>query len=548
MADAVADVKEEGKVEEPAKGEHGEPVKGEEPAEPAESAEPAKGEAGEEEEGAITEIDSYRIPLEEISLKVVIKDVGDYVPHYFVTLPEIDNVTSALLERTKHGLVGQVQIHKVGMAAGSEEVTKLRAKFIGDAKKRLRGVLKRASDEDIALLSTKLVNEMIGLGDIEYLLADDFLEEVVVNSSHDVVWVYSKKLGWCKSNVKIPTEDSIMNYAARIARQVGREITHLDPLLDAHLPTGDRVNATLFPISTAGNTITIRRFSRTPWTMVHMVSPSFNTISFEAAAFLWLACEYELSMLVSGGTASGKTVMLNSMMPFFPADHRLVSIEDTRELNLPEYLHWVPLSTRGAIPRGEGEVSMLDLIENSLRMRPDRVIVGEVRRKRETEVLFEAMHTGHAVYGTFHANRAYEVVDRIISPPMNIPPVVMGSLPLVTMQYINRKTKQRRTLEVAELIKSGTDKPEVNILYAWNPKTDKVEPKNESVRVVEEIGTFTGMGPAEIEEDLQGKQTVLKWLLKKGINSVNDVGKIITEYYIDKDTVLDLVGSDKDLS
>ncbi len=500
-----------------------------------------------EDDEIITELESYTVPLEEISLKVSIRDVGDYVPHYHIMLPKIDNVTNALLERTKHGLVGEIQVRRAS-GGGLDEILELKKKFRADAKERLKSVLKKASEEDIALLSSKVVNDMVGLGDIEYLLGDDLLEEVVVNSSRDVVWVYNKKHGWLKTNIGLPSEDMTMNYSSRIARQVGREITHLEPLLDAHLSSGDRVNATLFPISTDGNTLTIRRFSRTPWTMIHLVDPKFNTISFEAAAFLWLSCEYELSMIVSGGTASGKTSMLNALMPFFPANQRIISIEDTRELNLPDYLHWVPLSTRAANPRGEGEVSMLDLIENSLRMRPDRIIVGEVRRKRETEVLFEAMHTGHSVYGTFHANRAYEVVDRIISPPMNIPPLVMGSLPLVVIQHINRKTKQRRTLEIVELIKAEGAKPETNILYAWDPRKDVIEQKNQSIRVLEEISTFTGMDQTEINEDLDGKQKIIKWLMEKGIKSVNDVGKIITEYYIDKDTVLDLVESDKDIS
>jgi len=187
---------------------------------------------------------------------------------------------------------------------------------------------------------------MIGLGEIEYILADPRTEEVVVNSSKDVIWVFHKVYGWLKTNIRIKSEEMIMNYASRIAREVGREITHLEPLLDAHLTSGDRVNATLFPISTTGNTITIRRFSRTPWTIVHLLDPKFNTISFEAAAFVWLAMEYEMSMLVSGGTASGKTSMLNAILPFFPANQRVITIEDTRELSLPSYMHWVPLNTR----------------------------------------------------------------------------------------------------------------------------------------------------------------------------------------------------------
>jgi len=230
----------------------------------------------------------------------------------------------------------------------------MKIKFLTKAKEKLKRVLSKESENSIAMLSRVLVNEMVGLGDIEYLLADSMLEEIVVNSSKDVVWAYHKRYGWLKTNIQISDEEMIRNYSSRVAREVGREITHMNPLLDAHLATGDRINATLFPISTSGNTITIRRFSRTPWTMVHMIDPAFGTISEEAAAFLWLAIEYEMSMLVSGGTASGKTSMLNALMPFMPANQRIISIEDTRELNLPDFLHWVPLTTRPPNPRGEG--------------------------------------------------------------------------------------------------------------------------------------------------------------------------------------------------
>jgi len=494
-----------------------------------------------------TELDSYNISLGELTLEVKILDVGDYVAHYQVVLPDIDFITSALLDETKRSLVGEIQLETQNILS-PDRFQELKIKFLEHSKEKLTNVLKKASEEDIAMLSRMIVNDMIGLGDIEYLLADGYLEEIVVNSSRDVVWAYHKRHGWLKTNIQIPTEDMIMNYSARIAREVGREITHLEPLLDAHLATGDRVNATLFPISTSGNTITIRRFSRTPWTMIHMIDTAFGTIISEAAAFLWLAIEYELSMIISGGTASGKTSMLNALMPFMPANQRIISMEDTRELNLPEFLHWIPLTTRPPNPRGEGEVSMLELVENSLRMRPDRIVVGEVRRKRETEVLFEAMHTGHSVYGTFHANRAQEVIDRIMGPPMNIPGLVMGSLPLIVIQHMNRRTGQRRTFEIAELVKGKGEAPELNILYMWSAKTDKTEPVSPSIRVKEELELFSGMNEKEIREDLKGKKRILEWLLHHDIRSVNDVGKIVTEYYIDKDTVLDLVEGDKDVN
>ncbi|MEA3254575.1 MAG: ATPase, T2SS/T4P/T4SS family [Candidatus Altiarchaeota archaeon] len=491
-------------------------------------------------------VDSYDIHMDDLSFPVTVVDVGDYVLHYKLTLPDIDFVTAAFLDDSKRSLVQDIQIETRNIL-DPDSYAGLKDKFLKRSKEKLRGVLKKLSEEDLSVLSRVIVNDMVGLGDIEYLLADSMVEEVVVNSSKDVIWIYHKVHGWLKTNIIISSEDMIMNYSSRIAREVGREISHLVPLLDAHLVTGDRVNSTLFPISTTGNTITIRRFSRTPWTIVHLISPKFKTISTDAAAFLWLAIEYEMNMLVAGGTASGKTSMLNAMMPFFPANQRIISIEDTRELNLPDYLHWVPLNTRLPTPQGEGEVSMLDLVENSLRMRPDRIVVGEVRRQREAEVLFEAMHTGHSVYGTFHALGAGEVVERISSPPMSIPPMVMGSLHMVVTQYINRRTKQRRTFEIAELIRKGSGAPEVNIIYKWQPRTDTVKKVSSSIRLQDELETFTGMTEKEIAEDLTGKENILNWLLRRDIKDVNDVGKIIAEYYLDKETVLDLVEHDKEI-
>ncbi|VVB51092.1 Type II/IV secretion system protein [uncultured archaeon] len=491
-------------------------------------------------EGKYTEVDAYIINAGDMHLPVRIIDTGDYVYHYHVTMPHIDFVTRALLDETKRALVGEIRIEGHDIL-DTEKFAKLKAKFLARSKEKLRSVLKRASNEYIATLSRVLVNEMIGLGDIEYLLADANIEEVVVNSAKDVVWVYHKKHAWVKTNIYIPTEDMIMNYASRIAREVGREITNLAPLLDAHLITGDRINATLYPISTIGNTVTIRRFSRTPWTVIHFMDPDVRTVNTEAAAFLWLAIEYELSMLIAGGTASGKTTMLNALMPFMPANQRIISIEDTRELNLPGYLHWIPLTVRPPNPQGEGEVSMLDLMQNSLRMRPDRIIVGEVRRKEETEVLFEAMHTGHSVYGTFHAEQASEVVDRITSPPMSIPGSVLRSLHLIVVQYRNRRTRQRRTFEVVEITRDETDIPQLNTLYKWQPRTDTIEKMYPSVRVKDELELFAGLNEAEIAEDLAGKQKILNWLQSQNIRGVENVGRIVTEYYLDKETVLELI-------
>jgi flagellar protein FlaI len=168
------------------------------------------------------------------------------------------------------------------------------------------------------------------------------------------------------------------------------------------LSTGDRVNATLSPISSFGNTLTIRKFAKDPWTITKFLRT--KTISAEAAAIIWTAIQYELSALIAGGTASGKTSALNVFANFFPPNQRILSIEDTREIVLPKYLdwNWIPMVTRSANPEGLGEVTMLELMVSSLRMRPDRIIVGEIRRKKEAEVLMEAIETGHSIYSTIH--------------------------------------------------------------------------------------------------------------------------------------------------
>src|SRR3989344_5425311 len=282
-----------------------------------------------------------------------------------------------------------------------------------------------------------LMQEMLGLGKIEFLLNDPNLEEIVIVNSKEIR-IYHKKHGWVITNLELKSEEEITNYANIIARRIGRQISVLNPLLDAHVVTGDRANAVFYPISTKGNTITIRKFARDPWTIVDLIEN--KTINLDVASILWLAVEYEMNVLISGGTASGKTVFLNACMPFIPPNHRIISMEDTRELMLPEFLYWCPLVTRSPNPEGKGEVSMLDLLVNSLRMRPDRIILGEIRRQREAEVLFEAMHTGHSVYATVHADTANETIRRLINPPINISPSMLNNVNLNVVMFRDRRS------------------------------------------------------------------------------------------------------------
>jgi len=497
----------------------------------------------------LKKIDQYPVVSDEIKCNVRIFEVAEeYVPIYEITYPQVERATESILQFLREKLVETVtvQISEILDPKQSEAIKK---RFTDSTRALIVKEFPELPKLEQDTLTGRLVHEMLGLGPLELVLSDPNLEEIVINSSKEPVWVYHKKHGWLKTNVVVPTEEQIFNYASIIGRKIGRQITNLTPLMDAHLLTGDRVNATLFPISSSGNTITIRKFARNPWTIISFIDPEVKTLNAELAALIWLCMEYELNIVVAGGTASGKTSMLNAILPFIPPNHRIISIEDTRELTLPSFLHWIPLTTREPNPEGKGEVTMLDLMINSLRMRPDRIVLGEIRRQREAEVLFEAMHTGHSVYSTLHADTSEQVKQRLTNPPIELPEAMLDSLHLLLVQYRHRRLKIRRTFEVAEVIPSYKEGGEtmigVNVLYRWKPKTDKLEKLWASSRIFEEIGLHTGMTDKEMDDDLKEKELVLNWMLKNKVNTVNTVGKVIADYYDDKSRVVGIAEKKK---
>jgi flagellar protein FlaI len=489
-------------------------------------------------------IDAYPVDA-DITVQVEIgKDSVEFVKRYILHMPEFGLGTRAMLNDLKSRIVTEVNISSEKML-DAKFVAELKKTFHEKAAALLAKELPELSPDARGQLSSVILNEMVGLGPIEFLLADGNLEEIVVNAATEPVWVYHKKHGWLKTNIIISPEAEIQNYASIIARRVGKQVTVLNPLLDAHLVTGDRANSTLFPISSRGNTITIRRFRRDPWTVTDFIET--KTSNAASMAMLWLAMEYELNIIVSGGTGSGKTTLLNVMLPFIQPNQRVLTIEDTRELSLPDFLHWVPMTTREPNSEGKGGVGMLDLLVNSLRMRPDRIIVGEIRRQREAEVMFEAMHTGHSVYATVHANTAEETVTRLVSPPIEIPPSLLEAVHLNVVMFRNRRLGVRRILQLAEFVpqKAGSEgkiqiKP--NILYRWRAATDSIEKYAESIRLFDELGLHTGYTAQELAQNLTEKQRVLEWMGKQKIRDINDVGKIMAEYYSDPDAVLKRAG------
>ncbi len=460
---------------------------------------------------------------------------NEVVPIYKLETLKWDKATYAIIDEVKNQLLKRIHISNQE-ALNIKMAEQLKLKFIEQGKEIVGEYIPHLKDEMVDTIARKIAQEMLGLGDIEFLIRDTHIEEICINGAGVPVWIYHRKYGWMKTNIIIENDNQIWNYASSIARGVGRQINIHNPLLDAYLATGDRVNATLFPISYFGHTITIRKFARIPWTITDYIKS--NTISSEVAALLWQAIQYEINMIVAGGTGAGKTSLLNVLTMFIPQNQRVISIEQTREITLPSHLQWVPLIVREGTSEGTGNVTMLDLMVNSLRMRPDRIIVGEIRRAEEAQVLFEAMHTGHSVYATLHAETVNETINRLINPPINIPPIMLEALHLIVAMYRDRRRNIRRVLEVGEVLQSNEGSTRANIIYRWRPVKDEIMQFEQSVRLVEVIKTYANIDNETLNQELAEKRKILDWMVKNNINSIDAVGKIIASYYDDPDSAL----------
>ncbi|MBI4738187.1 CpaF family protein [Candidatus Woesearchaeota archaeon] len=452
-------------------------------------------------------LSSYHFLVNKIPITVTIhQKAGEFISTYDIDISTISEHTKVVLEKIRGELVKEVNLGIIDIV-DIKKKDQVESKFRETIDLLVHKYFPEVDDKTADFLITYLIQKSLGLGNIELLLADTKLEEIAINSADEPVYVYHREFGWLHTNIFLENEDQTRHYASMIGRRVGRQITLLTPLMDAHLASGDRVNATLMPISMRGNTITLRKFASKPWTITDFIKT--KTINPQAAALIWQGVQYELSTLISGGTATGKTSMLNVVANFFPPNQRIISIEDTREIQLPTFLHWVPMTTRLPNPEGKGEVSMLDLLVNSLRQRPDRIIVGEVRRKREAEVLFEAIHTGHSVYATVHANDTRETITRLTNPPIEIPKTMLPAISMIIVQYRNRRTGIRRTFQVSEILDDG----DANVLLQLDLKRDVFSRVNKSRAIMDTLETFTGMTPLMMKKDALEKEAVLKWMV-----------------------------------
>ncbi len=379
-----------------------------------------------------------------------------------------------------------------------------------------------------------VVREMVGYGILDPLVRDDNLEDILVLGPGKPVYVFHREYEMMKTNVVFLDDKEIRDIIDKIAREVGRRVDINNPLLDARLPDGSRVAATIPPASVDGSTISIRKFRKTPFSVVELIE--LGTFSPELAAFLWLAVDgmfaKPANMLIAGGTGSGKTTTLNVLSAFIPPTERVISIEDTAELKLP-LEHWVRLEARPPSIEGTGEIPMDVLMKYTLRMRPDRIIVGEVRHA-EAYTLFTAMNTGHdGSMGTIHANSARETLVRVTSPPMNVPEVMLSALNFILVQnkiYDRRKGLLRRVTEIAEVTGVLEGKPQVQTVWTWDAAEDRVERTSVPVNYLRVLSRFTALNVSDIEMEIQERAEFLEDLRMKGVKDMVGIKEKTDEF------------------
>ena len=387
-----------------------------------------------------------------------------------------------------------------------------------------------------------LKRDFVGYGVIDVMMIDPNVEDASCDGVNIPLYIFHRKYGSIKSNVKFYTDRELDAFVVWMAQRCGKHISVADPLLDATIPDGSRLNASLGKhVTKRGSSFTIRRFKENPFTPLDLIK--FKTMSTEMMAYLWIATEFGSSMLVCGGTASGKTTTLNAVLLFIPPQKKIISIEDTRELNLP-HENWIPGLTRegfgGKKSGSVGQVDMFDLLTAALRQRPDYLMVGEVRGK-EAYVVFQAMATGKTSYSTFHAEDVQAMVHRMENDPINLPRALITALDIVLLQaQVKVGTKMtRRVKSITEIVGMDPETGELitNSVFTWNPADDSFNYSGHSY-IFEKVRAIKSWSPREMERELQRRVEILEYMRKLGVNNYKQVAKVISAYYRNPERVM----------
>lgn len=393
-------------------------------------------------------------------------------------------------------------------------------------------------------LSYYIAREFIGYNRIDPILKDPNIEDISCDGPQIPLYIFHRHFENLQTNVIFKDAEELDSFAIKLAQRCQRHVSIAEPLLDGSLPDGSRVQLSLGKeVTMHGSTFTIRKFREDPLTPPDMIT--FGTFSASMLSLMWFLLEKGVSVLIAGGTASGKTTTLNCLLLFIKPEVKIVSIEDTAEINVP-HKNWIPAVTRAGFGpitstgKRMGEVDMFDLLKASLRQRPDYIIVGEVRGK-EAYTLFQAIATGHAALGTIHADSPQGVVHRLESEPINCPRILIKNLDVILLQSRVRLRGKitRRITDIVEVVDLDPSTKEVitNTVYEWNPFEDTFRFTGRSY-LLERLEKEKGMSMEEILKEIERRKQIINWMHNNQIRFFRDVAEIIAEYYRDPDAVM----------
>ncbi len=380
--------------------------------------------------------------------------------------------------------------------------------------------------------------DYLGYGPIHAMMLDPNLEDISCNGVGIPIYVWHRKYESIETNVVMTDVDYLKSYIRSLAARCGKHISSAFPVLDATLPEGYRLAATLEDVSSRGPTFTVRKFRERPFTIIELIMG--KVIDPLIAAFFWVMIENKRTFMIFGATGSGKTTLLNALLTFVHPSMKVCTVEETREINIPTK-NWVPFVTRETYAVGEriGEVSLYDLVKVTLRYRPDYIIVGEVRGA-EAYVLFQAMQSGHGGISTIHAESLESMINRLLNPPMNIPPQLIPTLNFAI--HISRVRVggrvARRVLSVWEVHSVDSFRK----LAEWDPVEDAFIHYLSSSEILARVASQLGLGKEALWEEIENRARLLEHLASRGVVEYGEIVKWVYSYYSDPEGTLKRVG------
>jgi len=460
----------------------------------------------------------------------IVKDQKTQKIMYEIIEPTLQKDEKERLKEIKTFLIDELNVSLKEIETKEKAENYLKEK----TKETIKKYRIKVPPEAIDKLVYYIIRDFIGYGKIDALMKDHLIEDVSADGVNIPIYVWHRMHESLPTNIIFEDEAELNSFVIRMAYLAGKNISIASPILDASLPDGSRIQLTYgSEVTRRGSTFTIRRFKVDPLTISDLIA--FNTLSSEMAAYLWYLIENRASVIVAGGVAAGKTTMLNCLSMFIKPEMKIVSVEDTHELNLP-HENWIPSVVRlgfGHEDKKGGSITLFDLLKAAVRQRPDYIIVGEVRGE-EAYTLFQAMATGHLGMSTLHAESVEAVINRLESEPMNIPKPLLAMIDVVMV--IARTEKEGKparrattTTEVLELDPKTKSIPTEEV-FSWNPREDKFVFSGYS-SLLEKNMKKLGVTKGKVKRELNRRKIVLEWMAQKGIRRYTDVANVIREYY-----------------